>query len=362
MAADFKIHFLERGSVKPFPFVAVPQTACPKWGDACVKAAQRARGAFGVIDVGGTSALVLTGNAATAVVVHDGSAWFVRWPSYKYGDNDARVNRMIASVKDAQWVARGQFEVQGNPVLLFSAAPSPYKWGRWEMPDNFNAGAAVVPLAVGRYDVHVAEHVTGERTSMDFVRLTPAGKTASAPKAPPLDPARAKLAREAAKVRFIDSEGGPFVALPPSLRKAWHGAKDFDSGTSDYGRACAIEGAGGALIGIGDGHGVVVAGPESATAFEIDGAWLFVTQHDARDPVAAYEAARTVPEKSWKRVKGTLTIPSGGLELRDASAIGRTPTLKVPVRSGTYEVARAVVKKPGIFLSLLRLRRVRASR
>ena len=333
MAGDFKIHFLEGSQRNPFPFVVIPQAACPKWADDGVKAAKRARGALGFIEVGGAPALALPGASATACVVEGRCAYFVRWAAWKYGDHDARLARLIASVKDAQWKPRGTFKVASKPLLLFSAAPSPYKkWGRWEMPDNYGAGgAAVVPLAPGDYDVHVAEHVTGERASIDLVRLTPSGKKASAPEAKPIDPAAVALSREAAKLRWIDSEGGPFVALPPGLRSAWHGAKGFGEDASDYERACAIEEAGGALIAVGDGHALVVPGPESATAFEADGAWLLVTQHAARDPGQAYAAARAVPEKSWKRLKAKLSLPAGGLELRDASAIGRTPSLKVPV-------------------------------
>jgi hypothetical protein len=357
MAGDFKVHFLEGSSRDPFPFVVIPKAACPTWADAGVKSAKRSRGAFGIIEVGGAPSLVLPGSSATACIISGRCAYFVRWPKYKYGNHDALLNRLIAGVKDEQWKPRGAFEVANSPLQLFSASPSPYrKWARWEV-----AGCAIdVPLAKGSYDVHVAEHVTGERAAVDLVRLTPVGAKASAPKAKPADPKDAALAREVAKLRWVDSEGGPFVALPTSLRKEWRGAKHYGAGSSDYERACEIENASGAILEVGRGAALVVPGPESATAFEIDGAWLFVTQHAARDPREAYAAMRAAPEKSFKKQKAKLTVPAGGLELRDASALGsRGPSLKVPVKAGTYEVARATVKKSGIFLSLVRLRPAR---
>jgi hypothetical protein len=121
-----------------------------------------------------------------------------------------------------------------------------------------------------------------------------------------------------------------------------------------------IEKEGGALIEVGDEQAVVVPGPESATAIEVDGAWLFVTRHGAEDPVDAYAAMRAVPEKSLTRVKAKLEVPAGGLELRDGATVDRATSLKVPVAAGKYEVARAVVKKPGLVLSVVRLRKERS--
>lgn len=355
MADELEVHFF---GAQPHAFVVVPQSACPSWSQAGTDEAARATGTCTMIEVGGAPSLVLLGRAAVACFLDGPCAYFIRWTKWKDGDHDAKMKRLIASVKDAQWKAQGTFEVVSEPLMLFSSAKSPYKWGRWEMPGNFAGGAAVVALAKGTYDVHVAEKVTGERTAVDLVRLTPAGKKATAPKTEAFDAARASLEREAAKVKWIDSEGGPFVALPAGLKKAWRGAKDYDSGTSDYERACEIERKGGVLIEIDGGHAVVVPGPESATAMEVGGDWLFVTQHRADDPVDAYAAMRAVPDKSFGK-KATLEIPTGGLELRDASIIGRAPSLKVAVAAGKYEVARAVVKKPGMFLSVVRLRKTR---
>lgn len=355
MAADFKIDFFEGSTRDPYPFVVIPKKECPKWDERGAAKAKRARGAFAVMEVGGAPSLVLPGGVATTCIMHGKCAYFVRWPKYTYGDHDAKLARLIASVKDAQWKPRGTFDVASKPLLLFSAAKSPYPWGRWEMPGNYNAGAAVVPLAPGAYDVHVAEHVTGERTSLDLVRLTPVGARASAPKTVAIDPARVALERVVAKLKGVDSEGGPFVALPAALKRAWRGAKDYGAGASDYERACAIEGDGGALIEVGEGTALVIPGPESATAIEVDGAWHFITQHAAKDPVDAYAAARAVPEKSFKKQKAKLVLPAAGLELRDASTVGRATSLAVPVAAGTYDVARAVVKKPGLFLSVVRL-------
>lgn len=361
MEDEYEFNFLEGYPRPPLPFVAVPKDICPNWSAASVAVARRVRTPAKVIAVAGAEVLVLPGPVATACVVDGGTAYVVRWKAYKYGNHDARMKRLIASVPPSKWKSHGSLTVGNEPLLLFSASPSPYPWGRWEMPGDYNAGAIVVALPPGRYDVCSVVHVTGERTSVDLVRLALVGTRATVPVAPALDPAAVAASRAAAELEWIDSEGGPFVVMPPRAKKHWRGSDGFDDGDSDFQRAQEAVAAKKATISIGADHALLLHGPESATALAVDDGWLFITGHETRDPGETYTAALSVPAKQFVRVRQPFVVPAGGLELRDSVVRGtRGTALQLAVEAGRYQVSHATLKRPGLLLSLVRLRPTRS--
>ncbi len=114
------------------------------------------------------------------------------------------------------------------------------------------------------------------------------------------------------EIASVGTEGGPPLLLPAELAPAWRGVagpEPFDSGKSDYERACKLRSPP-ALLSVGAGEGLVLA--ESAcTVHAVPDGFLL---HASGDPKEA-DAER------WKKL-GVLAVGAAGLLLIDSAFEG----------------------------------------
>ncbi|WNZ13252.1 immunity 21 family protein [Streptomyces sp. 11x1] len=158
-------------------------------------------------------------------------------------------------------------------------------------------------------------------------------------------------------VRWVESSGGPLIAIPEAVLPFWAGA-DGDETSSDYDRACEVDGDVG-LLPVGDTR-VLVLGDEPASTAYLPEHGVFVRWYAADSETellsgvpAALDNAVWGPELSWR-------VP-GPVVLLDAVWPGRslpeTDHARVELAPGHYGVSAARVSTgPETWLGLVRVR------
>ncbi|MFD7679912.1 immunity 21 family protein [Streptomyces sp. NPDC060187] len=164
---------------------------------------------------------------------------------------------------------------------------------------------------------------------------------------------------EPGAVEWVESGGGPLIAIPEAVLPFWSGA-DGDEMSSDYDRACDVEGFIG-LVPVGDSRALVL-GDEPASTSYLPEHGLFVrwSAAESEDELlavvpAALATAVWDPEVQWN-------VP-GPVVLFDAAWPGtaseRTDHLKVALAPGRYGVRAAHVEPgPETWVGLVQLRRL----
>lgn len=193
-----------------------------------------------------------------------------------------------------------------------------------------------IPLAPGRYRV---QHNTPAQLALlkyEAVRLMLEGADAPAVtrvKEKPGFPVDADIKKRAKSLRFITSEGGPFVGLPVASVAKWGGVEGVE-GDTDYDRICNTRG----LI-LGKDEGIIIPAPDSTALLPTDDGVVFVHwvgADSAVDLVAALPHA-----KRWKRFRKPFCT-SGPLVLFDSVCTGRKlrkkERLDVPLKPGLYDI------------------------
>jgi hypothetical protein len=218
-----------------------------------------------------------------------------------------------------------------------------------------------IPLAPGRHRVEHSKPAPLHELEYSAIRLLPVGAATPATlpvvrKAFPVDAEMRKLAKT---LRFLDTEGGPFVALPERALAKWTGVSDEDDEDDDYERACSNRG-----FVLGEHEGLVLDSPDATAVLPTDEGVVFLRwlgADRAVDLLAALPFA-----KRWKKSKKTF-VAKGPLVLFDAALAGRRlgkrKRLDVPLRRGEYaidwtEVDGVVEGGHAVMAVFVRLRRV----
>ncbi|MEU3890554.1 immunity 21 family protein [Streptomyces sp. NPDC029041] len=162
---------------------------------------------------------------------------------------------------------------------------------------------------------------------------------------------------EPGAVEWVESGGGPLIAVPEIVLPFWAGA-DGEETASDYDRACEVDGHVG-LLPVGDCTALVLGDEPAATAYLPDRG-MFVrwraadSEHEllASVPPATATAAWG-PETTWK-------VP-GPVRLFDAAwpgtGLADTDQVRVALEPGRYAVRAARVQPgPETWLDLIELR------
>ncbi|WP_406836342.1 immunity 21 family protein [Streptomyces sp. AHU1] len=160
-------------------------------------------------------------------------------------------------------------------------------------------------------------------------------------------------------VQWVESGGGPLIAIPETVLPFWAGA-DGDDMSCDYDRACDVEGFIG-LLPVGDTRALVLGDdPASTTYLPEHGAFVRWCAADSEDELlavvpAALAQAAWEPEVEW-------TVP-GPVVLFDAAWPGtaseNTDHLRVVLEPGRYGVRAARVEPgPETWVGLVQLRRL----
>ena len=158
-------------------------------------------------------------------------------------------------------------------------------------------------------------------------------------------------------------EGGPHIILPNSVANKWNGHVMTEiplDPSTDYGRACRIEGPYG-FIEVGDGKGLVIQDPplvawdpssssdHSQTFFILIG-WTKEALDDLLD--------RAKEEVEYKASPETWGVPTGGLRMIYAgddfqgSVAGR---IDIPASAGNYSLVTGEYKEKDDHVIILKL-------
>ncbi|MFG2447807.1 immunity 21 family protein [Streptomyces sp. M41(2017)] len=164
---------------------------------------------------------------------------------------------------------------------------------------------------------------------------------------------------EPGAVEWVESGGGPLIAIPEAVLPFWSGA-DGDESSSDYDRACDVEGFIG-LVPVGDSRALVLGDEPASTSYLPEhGVFVRWSAAESEDELlavvpAALATAVWDPEVQWN-------VP-GPVVLFDAAWPGpaseRTDHLKVALAPGRYGVRAAHVEPgPETWVGLVQLRRL----
>jgi hypothetical protein len=160
-------------------------------------------------------------------------------------------------------------------------------------------------------------------------------------------------------VEWVESGGGPLIAIPEVVLPFWAGAEGDDM-SSDYDRACDVDGFIG-LVPVGDTRALVLGDEPASTSYLPEHGtfvqWRAAASKDAllsRVP-AAIEAAVWEPEVHWN-VPGPVVLFDAA---RPGTASARAAHLRIALEPGRYAVRAAYVEpEPEMWVSLVQLRRL----
>ncbi|MFJ5997593.1 immunity 21 family protein [Streptomyces sp. NPDC092370] len=158
-------------------------------------------------------------------------------------------------------------------------------------------------------------------------------------------------------VEWVESGGGPLIAVPETVLPFWAGA-DGEETASDYDRACEVDGHVG-LLPVGDCTALVLGDEPASTAYLPDhGMFVRWCAGNSEDELLASVPPATAtaewgPETTWK-------VP-GPVRLFDAAwpgtGLAGTDQVRVALEPGRYAVRAARVQPgPETWLDLIELR------
>jgi hypothetical protein len=164
---------------------------------------------------------------------------------------------------------------------------------------------------------------------------------------------------EAGVAKWVESGGGPLIAVPETVLPFWSGA-DGEETASDYDRACEVDGYVG-LLPVGDSTALVLGDEPASTAFLPDhGTFVrWTAAHSEAELLAsvplALHSAEWEPEVQWD-VPGTVLLFDAAWPGEDSA---RTDHVRVTLEPGRYAVRAAQVQPgPETWLGLVQLRRI----
>ncbi len=171
------------------------------------------------------------------------------------------------------------------------------------------------------------------------------------------------------ELRYVETEGGPFILLPMELKKAWKGVGDEDeddedgeASESDYDRAEEFVSTIG-VLDVGKGKALVLGEAEVTTFRPTEDGGVFVQRvfgDEDADVIAAVE--RALASDKWKATKLELPVSGKGkLALFDAAYAyedaDEDEVLPLTLAPGTYVIETARVETKDVEAGLVRLRR-----
>lgn len=164
---------------------------------------------------------------------------------------------------------------------------------------------------------------------------------------------------EPGAVEWVESGGGPLIAVPETVLPFWAGA-DGEETASDYDRACEVDGYCG-LLPVGDSAALVLGDEPASTAFLPEhGMFVRWTAANSEDELlaevpAALATADWDDEVNWE-VPGPVVLFDSAWP---GTETGRTESLRVALEPGRYAVRAANVQPgPETWVGLVQLRRV----
>ncbi|MER5834899.1 immunity 21 family protein [Streptomyces sp. NPDC002130] len=162
---------------------------------------------------------------------------------------------------------------------------------------------------------------------------------------------------EPGAVEWVESGGGPLIAVPETVLPFWAGA-DGEETASDYDRACEVDGQIG-LLPVGDCTALVLGDEPAATAYLPDhGMFVRWCAGDSEDELlasvpSAVGCAEWEAEVRWE-VPGTVLLFDAAWP---GTGLADTDQVRVALEPGRYAVRTARVQPgPETWLDLIELR------
>lgn len=160
-------------------------------------------------------------------------------------------------------------------------------------------------------------------------------------------------------LKYVETEGGPFVLLPKELVKRWRGVGDEDEET-DYDRANEFLSSLG-VLDVGDGQALVLGEAEVTAFMAAPDGGVFVQRVYGDDDAAVVAAVeKACASGRWKTRPHTLAVTgSGKLLLFDAAYayadVDKDEVLRIALAPGTYTLQTRRVSSEAIEVGLVRL-------
>lgn len=163
-------------------------------------------------------------------------------------------------------------------------------------------------------------------------------------------------------MQWIESGGGPLIAVPKLAVSVWEGAQEEESGyaegVDDYARACAVTGYAG-VITVGNVEALVLNDDPAPTAYLPDRR-LFVRRltSDSSDAELLIFLAREFEVLDWCdelfwEVRDNCVLFDSAFPGRDSEISGY---LDIEIPEGRYSVSTANVEQDDLWLSVTRLK------
>ncbi|MFI5978252.1 immunity 21 family protein [Streptomyces sp. NPDC051452] len=160
-------------------------------------------------------------------------------------------------------------------------------------------------------------------------------------------------------LEWVESGGGPLIAVPETVLPFWAGA-DTEELDTDYDRACEVAGYAG-LLPVGDGAALVLGDEPAATSYlPAHDTFVRWSAADCEDELLA-AVPQALQEAEWQQ-EFHWTVP-GPVVLFDSARPGgdlaAVEHLRVPLAPGRYAVRAAqATPRPETWVGLVRLRRL----
>ncbi|MFG2133399.1 immunity 21 family protein [Streptomyces sp. NPDC048751] len=161
---------------------------------------------------------------------------------------------------------------------------------------------------------------------------------------------------EPGAAEWVESGGGPLIAVPEAVLPFWAGA-DGEEAASDYDRACEVDGFIG-LLPVGDSAALVFGDePASTTYLPDQGTFVRWAAADSEEELlaqvpTALETALWEPEVRWS-VPGPVLLFDAAWPGNDST---RTDHVRVALAPGRYAVRAANVQPgPETWLGLVQI-------
>jgi Immunity protein 21 len=164
------------------------------------------------------------------------------------------------------------------------------------------------------------------------------------------------------ELTWIYSEGGPLLLLSQEHLAAWEGSDPPSGGrevqaifryagvgssATDYDRACDVTDYL-ALLGVGQGQGLVLGDEPFQTAWWLDQHWrgMLVRWRWAEDEASAIQALSRIPDPVWEETGLVFTSSGSPLYLFDSACPGDEllDHLSIDLSQGSYSIATGILQ------------------
>ena len=165
------------------------------------------------------------------------------------------------------------------------------------------------------------------------------------------------MAKKMVALKYVESEGGPFILVPVERKKDWEGAGD------DYDRATSF-GSGTGVIEVGAGKALILGNADVTAFMPLADGGVFVQRvygDEDEDVIAAVEKA--VAATDWTATGQTFDTGTGKLVLFDAACTyedsDKGERLPVTLPPGAYAISTRAAKSDDgeVEVGLVRLRK-----